>query len=270
LKIKPNYVYYRCRDDIFFTWNGSKDQVQTYLNQILINEQQHPSIQPLMTKIGTKIHLLDLELKHDKKGDVGHLFTKIYRDPKTDEFELPDKFEYYTCQPSNLFKAALKHAVQCCSNEEDFHDERRHLELSYLIRGFSLNFIHKCIDEFYDEVGIKTVTYRLVPIIPYQALRQHVLNNYEQKLTMKKQQENEKQKIIRIRYPDHLDAQMVDNIKNDLLNILKESAINKEVFKNAQFELVPRPQTPLTMNDYLVDKRPPLCMLTLSSNNESD
>jgi hypothetical protein len=222
-----------------------------------------------MITIGTTVHLLDLELEHDKKE--GHLHTKIYRDPKTDEYELPHKFEYHASQPSSLFKAALKHAVQCCSNEKDFEDERRHLRLSHLIRGFSSGFIDQCIHEFYDELGIKTGTYILYPIIPYQTLRQHVLNNYEQRIALKKQQQQNSttENIIRIPYPNHWDPQVASKIKNDLINILKDGSSNKELFNDTQFELVPRPQTPLTVNDYLVDKRPPLRMLTLPPPNNA-
>ena len=221
-----------------------------------------------MITIGTTVHLLDLELEYDKKG---HLYTKIYRDPKTDEYELPDKFEYHTSQPSNLFKAALNHTIQCCSNEKDFQDERRHLRLSHLMRGFSSSFIDTCVREFYNELDIEVgTTYILYPTISYQTLRQHVLNNYEQRIALKKQEEqnNTTQNIVRIPYPSHWDPQMAAKIKNDLINILKDSSNNEEVFNNTQFELVPRPQTPLTMNDYLVDKRPPLRLLSLPNNEK--
>jgi hypothetical protein len=207
----------------------------------MINEH-YPSIPPHMATIGTTVHLLDLELGHNKD----QLLTKIYRDPKIDEYELPNKFEYHTNQPSRLLKAALKHAVQCCSNETDFHNKHIHLRLAHVIRGFSSEFFDQHITEFYNEFGIETKSnHFLCHIIPYKTLRQRVLDNYEQQMELEKQQQNEKQKIIRVPYPSDWDAQMALNIKNDLLNILINNSSNKEAFNDLEFEFVPRPQTPL-------------------------
>ena len=222
------------------------------MNGIMIHQPQHPSIPLHKIMIGTTIHLIDLELRNDK----GHLLTRIYRDPKTDEYELPNRFEYHTNQPSSLLKAALKHAVRCCSNQEDFHNECRHLQLSHLIRGFSPSFIHKCIEQFYKEFNIKIDIHHLFTNISYETFRQHVISIYEE----------QKQNIIHIPYPDDWSEQWAIKIKDDLLDILKDSSNNKETFNDIEFEFVPRAQTPLTINDYLVDKRPPLCLLTLSNN----
>ena len=230
----------------------------------MVNEQQQSLPIQFLPTIGTTIHLLDLEIGHDKDGTNSHLWTKIYHDLQTDEFELPNQYQYHTSQSSNLLKAALKHAVQCCSNENDFHDERRHLTITHLIRGFSSSFIDKYINEFYNEFDIKTDNcLGSFAMIPYQTLRQRVLDNYEQQQQEQQQAQNKKQNIIRVPYPDDWDAQMAINMKNDLLNMIKESLQDKQVLNDIEYELVPRPQTPLTMNDYLVDKRPPLCMLTL-------
>lgn len=267
--IESIYFYYRCRDDIVLTWNGSKKDIQSCFNHNEIYKQPDPTIQPLMIAMGTTIHLLDLELGHDKQG---HLFTRIYRDSKTDKYELPDKYEYHTSKPSNLFKAALKHAVRCCSNETDFEEERGHLQLSHLMRGFSSTFIDQCSHEFYHELGIETGTGFQYSHVPYRTLRQRVRDNDEQRFALTQQQQQQqqqdtKQNIIRIPYPSQLDATMAAIITDNLINIFKDGSTNKDIFNDAKFELVPRPQTPLTINDYLVDKRPPCRMLTLPSDN---
>ncbi|CAF2717588.1 unnamed protein product [Rotaria sp. Silwood2] len=254
-----NGLFGRYRDDIFLTWNDSKDEFYTFINGVMNNQQQHPSIPLLQTMIGTTVHLLDLELTNDK----GHFITKIYHDPQTDEYELPSKYEYHTNRPSNLLKAALKHAVRCCSNQEDFHKEHRHIDLCHLIRGFSPDFIDQCIKEFYKELDITIDIYHLFNTIPYETLRQCIIDIYEKEIILKKEQQAQKQNIIRILYPDDWTEQMAIKIKDDLLVILKENSTNKEAFNNIKFEFVPRPQTPLTINDYLVDRRPPLSMLTL-------
>ena len=81
-------------------------------------------------------------------------------------------------------------------------------------------------------------------------------------MALKTQQSDEKRKVIRIPYPNQCDAHMMETITNDLIHMLKVNSSNKEAFNDILFELVPRPQTPLTVDDYLVDKRPPLRLLT--------
>jgi len=259
-------MYCRCRDDFFLTWNNSKDAFLTLFNDIMINEQ-HSMIKPpspITATIGSSIHLLDLEISHYQ----GHLYTKIYHDSMNDNYNLPNTFNFQKYQTSNLLKAALKHAVQCCTNEKDFNDERRYLDLGHLLHGFPPDFIDKCMDEFYNELGIKTDTYFLYPIIPYKTLRQRVFDNYEQQIALKNQEHNanQQQNIIRIPYPDDWDTHMAVNIKNDLLNIVKDDSNNKEIFDEIEIEMIPRPQTPLKINDCLINKRPPLRLLTLPDN----
>ncbi|CAF1411824.1 unnamed protein product [Rotaria sordida] len=63
---------------------------------------------------------------------------------------------------------------------------------------------------------------------------------------------------------------MAVKIKDALLNILKNHSSNKEAFNDIEFKLVPPPQTPLTINDYLVNKRPSLRLLSLPDNKSDD
>ncbi|CAF1260618.1 unnamed protein product [Rotaria sordida] len=63
---------------------------------------------------------------------------------------------------------------------------------------------------------------------------------------------------------------MAVKIKDALLNILKNHSSNKEAFNDIEFKLVPRPQTSLTINDYLVNKRPSLRLLSLPDNQSDD
>ncbi|CAF1651422.1 unnamed protein product [Rotaria magnacalcarata] len=175
LRNNKNEAFGRYHDDFILIWNISKDQYQLLSNEIMIH-QQHPNISPFSISMGTKIRLLDLELAHNH----GRLLTKIYHDTKTDQYDLPNKFHYGTSQPSSLLKLALKHAVHCCSQEKYFQDERHHIELCHLIRGFSSDFINKYIVEFYDEFKIKINMNHRNNSIPYDSLRQHVLGNYKQ------------------------------------------------------------------------------------------
>jgi hypothetical protein len=256
-------VYYRCRDDFFLTWNDSKDHFLTLFNETVANEQQQPRLPVPMAIIGSTVHLLDLEVGHHQ----GNLCTKIYHHSKSDADELPNKFEYHTCGPSKLLQAALKRAVRCCSSETDFHREVRYMKNAHMLRGFSPAFGKQSIQDFYMQfdVGEKRDG---VFTVPYDKLRQRVLEHDRQQAELKKQHEDQKRNIIRIPYPNHLDQQVAVDMKNDILHILQQGMSNREALNDLQVECVPRPQTPLTINDYLVDKRPPLSLLTLPDSLE--
>jgi hypothetical protein len=134
-----------------------------------------------------------------------------------------------------------------------------------------LNCINQCIIEFYNELGFATEISFRFPNISYQTLRQRVLNNYQQQIALKKQhQHNEEQDLIRIVYANDWNVQRAIKIKNDLLHILNDTLNNKDASNDMAFECIKRPHIPLTIHDFLVDKRPPLRLLTLPDNEQDE
>ena len=199
------------------------------------------------------------------------LRTKVYHDPATDEYELPDKFEYRTRahQPSKLLHAALIHAVRCCSTEADFHEEMRHLRRCHILRGFSPEFVRECMIKFFVQFDVGEVRHGKV-IVPYGNLKQRILDHHQQQITLKEQQQQaERTNIRRIRYPKSWDAEVVAHIKTTYVKILKECLGCDPAMKEDDIEMVPRPDSPLTMNDYLVDKKPLHRLLTLSDSEKN-
>lgn len=228
------------------------------------NKQQHEHIQTI-SSIGQKIHFLNVELSHDH----GILHTKVYHDPATDEYELPNKFDYGKNNSSKLLQAALNYAVRCCSTEADFHDEGRHIRDCHLLRGFSKQFIRQNMIEFYEQFDVGKMCNEVFTV-PYDDLRQRVLEHHQQQLTMKKQRQLERQHMLRIPYPSHWNIQLVNEIKNNLQEFIKSCFGDTETSFNAnQIEMVPHPDVPVSMNDYLVDKKPPCRLLTLSENEKN-
>ncbi|CAF4625274.1 unnamed protein product, partial [Rotaria sp. Silwood2] len=259
-------IFGRYRDDIFLTWNGSKEDFKTLMNGTMHYQQrQKPTIPSINCKIGKTIHLLDLELNNNN----GHLITKIYRDPKTDEYELPSQYQYHTNQSPALLKLALKHTLHCCTNRKDFDIDQEHIRLSHLLRGFSSEFIDQCMKEFCQDLDIKSHFVHTFNTMPYETLRKRIMNNYEKAHVLQQEGKKEKQNMIRVPYPDRWPKEMALKIKDDLLNILDDHVTNDNTLRDIKFDFVPRPQTPLTINDYLVDKRPPLTLLTLPNNAQN-
>ena len=175
-------------------------------------------------------------MSHDK----GVLHTKLHRDPSTNEYKLRTKFPDRTRIPSRLFQATLLDAVCCNSSEIDFHQEARYISRSYLLAAFSATSIKQCIQQFEVQFNDTRAMHHEILVVPYNKLRQRVLEHHheqQQQRALKRQRHTERENIQRIPYSksDHTD-----------LTVSKEEAV----------AMVPRPYSPLTMNDYLVDKKP--------------
>ena len=159
---------------MFLTLNGSRNQLRSLFDSSKNESRTRINI---MSSIGKRIYLLDVELRHDK----GVLRTIVYHDTATDEFELPDKLEYQTRarQPSKLLHAALINAVRCCSTEADFYEEMRRLRLCHILRSFSPEFVRECMIHFFVQFDVAGVRYGKV-IMHYDNLRQRVLDRHHQ------------------------------------------------------------------------------------------
>ena len=217
--------------------------------------------------VGKCVHLLNVELRHDK----GVLRTKVYHDPATNEYEVPDKFEYQTRarQPSKLLHAALLHAIRCCSTEAGFREEIRHLVLCHLLHGFSPDFVQECLVQFFTQFDATETRHGKV-ILLYDHLRQRVLDHHhQQQVAMEMQRQANRTSVRRIRYPKSWDAEAVAHFKATYMEMLKACLGGDSTMKEDDIKMVARPDSPLTMNDYLVDKKPPRRLLTLSK-SETD
>ena len=248
---------------MLLTWNGSKTQLRSLFDSS--KDELQTRTTTILSSIGKSVHLLTTELRQDK----GVLRTKVYHDPATDEYELPDKFEYRTRarEPSKLLHAALIRAVRCCSAEAGFQEEMRHLQHCHILRGFSPEFVRECMIKFFVQFDVAEIHHEKV-VMPYGKLRQRVFDHHQQ-VILKMQRQAERTNVRRIRYPKSWDANRVALIKSTYVNILKECIGCDPTIKDDDIEMVPRPDTPLTMNDYLVDKKPPYRLLTLSDNEKN-
>ena len=62
----------------------------------------------------------------------------------------------------------------------------------------------------------------------------------------------------------------MNEVKSYLRQLIKDCfGITEAQLDANKFEMVPRPDAPLSMNDYLVDKKPPCRLLTLSESEKN-
>jgi hypothetical protein len=253
-------IYFnRFREDMFLTWNRSEDQLRLLFNVPTAINQQHRPI-PLIPSIGTMFHFLDVEVSHDH----GVLHTKMYHDPVMDQYELPNKFEYGTLQPSILLQAILMHVVRCCSDEESFHYERRYLKLLYLIYGFSLHFIDDCIQEFYKQFHASVVHY-MVERVPYETLRHRVIKHHQQLLVLRHKWRTEIENTQPIIYPNYAKPRIMDYFKCHFFDLLKRCFTFEPEFNENKIDVEPEfvNDIPLSMNNYHKKQKPSHHLLTI-------
>ncbi|CAF4069102.1 unnamed protein product [Rotaria sp. Silwood2] len=155
----------RYLNQIFFTWNRSKDELQTLLNRINRTDPNYVHTQ-MTIFISNKLEYLSAEISHHE----GRLQTRVYHDCNLEPYALPYLVETKINSQDHelLLRAALIRALFYCSNVDEFENERLHIEVSFILNDISMNFIrngvHKFLYEFdlfmVDDTCINDATYQ--------------------------------------------------------------------------------------------------------------
>jgi hypothetical protein len=227
------------------------------------NKHHHPSIR-INTTIGSTVHFVDAYLSHEN----GLLHTKVYRYPNTNENTLPDVPHIPMCPDSILLRAALIRAARCCSNLNDFNDEQNRIKLSYNFHGLSTPFVEQHMQQFFTEFGTPSVVLSISDLVDYNNLRHRVIESEQQKTELKKQRKIERKHKFILKYSADLDANQLVFVKRVLADVSQEYSEHQSEGNEMKFEMVPVRPIGLSFNDFLVDKRPPLRLLTLSENDK--
>ena len=134
----------RYLNQIFFTWNESKDDLQTLLNQVNIIHSKHIPTQ-ITTIIDSKIKYLDVEISHHE----GRLQTRVYHDINYEPYALPYLLEtkIKSQDYEDLLVEALIRALFYCSNIDEFENERLFIEVSFIINDKSIDKTQRIVHE---------------------------------------------------------------------------------------------------------------------------
>ena len=133
---------HRYKDQIFFTWNKSRDTLSTILQ---IVKTQRPNVH-FRTTIGTSVHFLDAYIENRN----GQVHSRVYHDPRLQRYTLPYVVGHAKLEHSNWLRSALIRAACYCSSVEDFQQERIYLELTFLVNGYSFLFVESHVQHFFD------------------------------------------------------------------------------------------------------------------------
>ena len=166
------------------TWDGAEATLEQLISEV---KQTYPDVL-LSHAIGQSVQFLQcyIENRH------GQLFTRVYRDPDEPFFTLP----YVTGHPRLIyrqwFQFALIRAAQYCSSVNDFQDERRYIEATFLVNGYSLEFIDTQLELFFKRLNLLRVKTNL-NCYNYKHLRRIVFRDINLS-------NPERQKIIELQY----------------------------------------------------------------------
>ena len=139
----------RCVDEIFFTWNRSSNELETFIHSM---NMKNSSIQ-VQFMIGTELDYLDASLRYFADEDdqsANELTTYVNHESKSEPYTLPYLYGYpFDLMYSKLIRAALIRAALCCSDIYEFQQERQYIELSFSLNHFPASFIYEHVVAFF-------------------------------------------------------------------------------------------------------------------------
>jgi len=176
--------HYRCKNQIFFTWNQSVNK----LNQFLQTIGSQYSYLVLEAEFGSRVTFLNAYIENLN----GTLYTRVYHDPNIQKYTLPYVIGNAKVVHSHWFRSALIQAVRYCTSVYDFNHERIYLEITCLANGYSLEFVERRIKHFFTHFDATSLRLSLDQNV-YDKLRHRLFNFIsEQHSFVQKNQELEK------------------------------------------------------------------------------
>jgi hypothetical protein len=186
-------IHYRHNDQIFFTWNGSNDELHTLL-QTVRTEQPNVHFQSL---IASRLPYLNAFIDNRQ----GQLYSRVYHHPVIQDYTLPYVVGHSKLQHSDWLRSALIRAVCYCSLVDDFIQERIYIELTFLVNGYSLLFVECHVQHFFQYFNAANMHYSSNQTM-YDIFRRQCFDFMEDqhKLSDKLQRVDNNGNLIRIKY----------------------------------------------------------------------
>ena len=209
---------------------------------------------------GSKVHFHDTFVGHTN----GILHTKVYHYPNSRQNTLL----YFPSVPvdfdSKSVRKELIRAVCCCSDVNDFLAELNRLDVACLSRGLPSTSIEPHIQTFFLTFDTPSTCLYLTNQNDYQQLRHQIMKYQQQQTILKKQHKMDQKNTFIFQYTDDLSVIDLITLKQVLENVIKERSQHYPEWKQMKLKLQPRRFTPVSFDDYLIDRRPSHRLLTLS------
>lgn len=187
-------LFLRCFNELFLTWNNSKETFHDLIQKMKSND---PSLQYEICIEQKKIYYLDLQIDFQLEENTFH--TQVYHDWKYEPYIMPTIYDAVSFSKWNTVQMALLRAILCCSDLEDFQQERQYIEFSFLFNHFCYDYIRECFEKCFAYFHVSHFMLHQDQAI-YQKLRRNV-RQYNQEILDKKTRllkEKQKQCILYI------------------------------------------------------------------------
>jgi hypothetical protein len=251
----------RYKDQIFLTWNRSKDELITFLQTI---RNQNPTMQ-LDIFLGQSVHFFDAHIENRH----GQLYTSIYHHPSNMEkkYSMPYVVDHTKFSHRHWFRSALIRAVRFCSNVDDFLQERIYLEMACLMNGYSNQFIETQLKHFYHYFNATTIRFSMNQMI-YNKFRDRLLRFIdEQRINWKQAQELEAHE--RVIYLDYFyqNGGSPEKFHQKFHQIWSNYLAEDVQLSNKKTRMILKAKHIYSLNALLAEQKPSFPLLLPSSNH---
>jgi len=239
--------YYRCKNQIFFTWN----QPVNKLHQLLQTIGSEHSYVVLEVEFGSKIAFLNAYIENLN----GTLYTRVYHDPSIQKYTLPYVIGNAKVAHSHWFRSALIQAVRYCTSVYDFNQERIYLEITCLANGYSLEFVERRIKHFFTHFDATSLRSSLDQNV-YDKLRHRLFNFISEQHSFfdKKQELEKKNQRVGLTYLYQFGPKRKFN--KELRKILSKNLPTPAQFSNNKIKLILTTKQQYSLNALLSQQKP--------------
>jgi len=107
------------------------------------------------------------------------LYTRIHHDTSIPKYTLPYSISNAEETHSHWLRSSLIRAVRACTSVFDFNNERIYLEITYLTNGYSIEFIERRIQHFFEQFNVLSLRSSLDQHV-YEQLRHRLFNFFNE------------------------------------------------------------------------------------------
>jgi hypothetical protein len=153
---------------------------------------------------------------------------------------------------------------------DDFNDEQLRIKLSYHFQGLSNAFVEQCLGQFLNQFGSPSVTMPIFDSLDCNSLRNRIVEFAQRQAAWRAQWKISRKHKFIFHYPADWDAAQVSAMRHILEETFEDRSEQTTGQPNQAFEMKPAGPQELSTNDFLVDKRPPMRLLKLAKNDQTE
>ncbi|CAF1441177.1 unnamed protein product [Rotaria sordida] len=234
--VNQNEIYGRRLDEMFFTWNKSKQELKVLLKKMI--REKNPRLS-LTSPIGKKINYLDVKISHIND----QLRTIINHDQDIEPRGLPFISDHPLLMYSTLIQACLIRAALVCSKVSDFENERRDIQIVFIMNGYTVDFIKEHVQQFFEDFHFSNWRSHLDQNT-YDRMRREIIDydreRHNVKIEQRKKQQNEQIYYIM----SDLNGEELYDFQEEIKILWDEYLKNEVPFHNMNIEVIHRPKYP--------------------------